>query len=133
MGHWEGRTEQKTKELEILKESFRIFDMDDSGHLDTEEVIEILTRVGGGNPMSKEDATEFIQMFDVNGDGKMQCAEFIDAMKALAGMSGMNAREDAEEIAEIVVDDVGLKVLEAGKIADLEQHKNDEQGHGSTW
>lgn len=63
----------------------------------------------------------------------MNCAEFIDAMKAMAGASGMNAREDAEEIAEMLVDDEGLKVLEHGKIKELEQHKNDEQGHGQTW
>jgi len=131
--HWEGRTAEKVKEIEILKDSFRCFDLDDSGTLEKEEVLTILTRVGGGNPMTEADALEFIALFDQDGDGKMNCAEFIDAMKAMAGASGMNAREDAEEIAEMLVDDEGLKVLEHGKIKELEQHKNDEQGHGQTW
>ena len=72
---YEARIAEKQKEIEILKESFRIFDMDDSGALETDEVIEILTRVGGGNAMSKQDAKEFIEMFDQNGDGKMQVGE----------------------------------------------------------
>lgn len=72
--HWESRTEEKTRELEILKDSFRIFDKDNSGCIDANEVLEILTRVGGGNPMTQDDAKEFIKMFDQNGDGKMQAS-----------------------------------------------------------
>jgi len=131
--YYEGRLDEKTKEVQVLKDSFAAFDTDGSGCLDHDEVLSILTRVGGGNPMSKDDAEDFIKMFDVNGDGKMQLAEFIDAMKALAGMSDMDAKEDAEEIAEMLVDDVGLKVLQAGKIGELEEHKETTLAHGETW
>lgn len=133
--HWASRTEEKMKEIEILKESFRIFDMDDSGCLDASEVVEILCRVGGGNPMSEDDAKEFIAMFDANGDGKMQIGEFIDAMKTLAGAADMNSKEDAEEMAEMIVDDAGLKVVHAGQITkDLEEFKDkDGLGHGQVW
>ena len=110
--HWEARTEEKMKEIEILKEAFTTFDRDGSGHLDADEVIAILTRAGGGNPMTKEDAKEFIKMFDVDGDNHMNVSEFIDAMKAMTGAVGMNAKEDAEEVAEMIVDDIGLKIVE---------------------
>ena len=55
------------KRLQKLKESFDIFDEDGSGELSTEEVLTILTRMGGGTALTDEDAKEFIEEFDRNG------------------------------------------------------------------
>ena len=63
-----------------LKAAFDVFDKDGSGCLDTDEVIEILTRMSGGTPLSEADAKEFIHQFDRDGDGSIDVNEFIIAM-----------------------------------------------------
>ena len=73
--HMDARMKEKQEEVEILKSAFNHFDADGSGSLDTDEVIQILTRVGGGNPMSEADAKEFIGLFDHDGSGRMEINE----------------------------------------------------------
>ena len=63
-----------------LWKSFQQFDVDGSGTLTPDEVVAILTRAAGGRPMTIEDAEQFIGLFDVNGDGKLDYGEFCTAM-----------------------------------------------------
>jgi hypothetical protein len=55
---------------EQLAASFRAFDIDASGTLSASELRNILTRQGGGYPLSIADADEIIATFDRNGDGE---------------------------------------------------------------
>jgi len=107
------RVAQDLAGYENLKAAFELFDEDCSGELDTSEILAILTRAGGGNAMSEEDAAKFIELFDHNGDGKMQYTEFIEAMKALAEASGLweGQASAADEVVEAIVEDYGLSVV----------------------
>lgn len=60
--------------------SFERFDVDGSGDLTADEVVAILTRQSGGQPMTLKDAEEFVAQFDANHDGKLSYAEFCTAM-----------------------------------------------------
>ena len=60
--------------LANARTAFRAFDIDDSGALSTAELKEVLTRQGGGRPLSDDDVEEVLQVFDANGDGQLQCA-----------------------------------------------------------
>ena len=73
--HMAARSQEKLEEYRDLENSFKVFDADGSGFLDNAEVLQILTRAGGGHPMSDQDAKEFIELFDHNGDGKMDVKE----------------------------------------------------------
>ena len=112
--HSDQRLAQEVVGYKNMKEAFEVFDADGSGYLDTEELMLILTRAGGGNPMTEDDAKSFITLFDHNGDGKMQYTEFIEAMQALAEASGLwEGQEDvaADEVVEALVEDFGLSML----------------------
>lgn len=61
--------------IEALKKAFDEFDTDGSGELSTEEVINILTRMGGGAAMSEDDAKAFIAEFDADHDGAINLSE----------------------------------------------------------
>ncbi len=65
-----------------LRAAFAAFDADGSGALDAAELTAILTRSGGGGPLSEAEAQEFICRFDVNGDGVLQVDELIAALTA---------------------------------------------------
>jgi Ca2+-binding EF-hand superfamily protein len=58
-----------------MRDAFDVFDVNRSGYLDADEVMGILTRVGGTKPMTQHDAAEFIKLFDCNEDQKMQIDE----------------------------------------------------------
>ena len=52
-----------------LRKAFKAFDADSSGTLDAKELLAVLTRSSGGNPLSESDAQALINEFDVNGVG----------------------------------------------------------------
>lgn len=134
------RIKEKQEEMEKLRESFKLWDADGSGFLDKEEVLSILMFVGpqdgAAEGMSEADAKEFISFFDVNADGKMDVNEFIDAMKAMASLGGLDSNEDAEIIAERIEDDDNKagNLLHHGSIKDqLAKHENQNFASGQTW
>ena len=69
---------QDDMDKEIIA-AFRSFDVDGSGYLDREELIEALTTMGDG-PVDEETVNEWIAEADVDGDGKINLKEFISMM-----------------------------------------------------
>ena len=55
--------------------AFKVFDKNGDGALAAEELAAILTRQGGGKPLSKEQAQAIIDKHDKDGDGKLQLDE----------------------------------------------------------
>ena len=47
-----------------LRHAFNVFDVDKSGTLSAAELRAVLTRPGGGQPMSEEDASQLLKEFD---------------------------------------------------------------------
>ena len=123
---------KNNKRIASLKASFDVFDKDGSGKLGSDEVLEILTRMTGGEePLTEEDAIEFIKEFDRDGDGEISVDEFILAMgvvsdavdhdgdgKADKGESKYDGEE--EKFAEdLVKGDIGGKVhIKAGAVSE---------------
>ena len=62
-----------------LIEAFRSFDVDGSGYLVREELVEALTSMGDG-PVDVETVNAWIAEADVDGDGKINLKEFISMM-----------------------------------------------------
>jgi len=69
---------QDDMDKEIIA-AFRSFDVDGSGYLDREELVEALTTMGDG-PVDEETVNEWIAEADVDGDGKINLKEFISMM-----------------------------------------------------
>mmetsp|Transcript_13242 Transcript_13242/g.31202 ORF Transcript_13242/g.31202 Transcript_13242/m.31202 type:complete len:196 (-) Transcript_13242:18-605(-) len=69
---------QDDMDKEIM-EAFRSFDVDGSGYLDREELIEALTTMGDG-PVDEETVNEWIAEADTDGDGKINLKEFASMM-----------------------------------------------------
>jgi len=68
-----------------LRKAFDTFDIDQSGTLDAEELLQILTRqTQHGAALSADDAKALIAMFDTNGDGVLDFDEFLGVMSASA-------------------------------------------------
>ena len=63
-----------------LEDAFAKFDTDGSKTLNAKEVVAILTRPGGGNPMTEAQALRFIREHDKNGDDELNYAEFAEAI-----------------------------------------------------
>ena len=61
---------------ETLRRAFYQFDTDRDGFLTVNELVGILTRPGGGNPMTEEEAVAFVEKHDTNKDGKLDIDEF---------------------------------------------------------
>ena len=69
---------QDDMDKEIM-EAFRSFDVDGSGYLDREELIEALPTMGDG-PVDEETVNEWIAEADTDGDGKINLKEFASMM-----------------------------------------------------
>lgn len=59
----------------LLANAFAQFDVDHNGRLSAAELIGILTRTGGGRPLSYKDAESIIASFDVDADGQLDVEE----------------------------------------------------------
>jgi len=66
-----------TKDSARLRAAFATFDQDHSGLLQTEEVLRVLTREGGGAALTTADAQAVIDAFDADKDGQLNVEEFI--------------------------------------------------------
>eukprot|EP00325_Prymnesiales_sp_UTEX-LB-985_P032556 CAMPEP_0174723152 /NCGR_PEP_ID=MMETSP1094-20130205/40189_1 /TAXON_ID=156173 /ORGANISM="Chrysochromulina brevifilum, Strain UTEX LB 985" /LENGTH=387 /DNA_ID=CAMNT_0015924143 /DNA_START=76 /DNA_END=1239 /DNA_ORIENTATION=- len=66
-----------TKDTMQLRAAFAVFDQDHSGLLQTEEVLRVLTREGGGSALTTADAQAVIDAFDADKDGQLNVEEFI--------------------------------------------------------
>ena len=60
--------------------AFGVFDKDRSGTLTIDELIGVLTSPATGTPMTAREAKVFIGKFDSDADGKLDLAEFTNAM-----------------------------------------------------
>jgi Ca2+-binding EF-hand superfamily protein len=108
---------EEEKRMAALRSAFDKFDEDGSGELTTDEVVTILTRMGGGKAMSEEDARSFIQEFDRNGDGSLNVKEFVTAMGVMSDAAGLDGEEAkfAKQIAAGMNVDAGVTT---GSISD---------------
>ncbi|XP_052764554.1 neo-calmodulin-like isoform X1 [Mya arenaria] len=61
-----------------MQDAFNVFDRDKNGYIDKEELKRVLTQVGDKMPEALAD--EFIKEADLNGDGKIDYAEFCKHM-----------------------------------------------------
>ena len=59
------------QEEKRFREAFNVFDADGSGALSVAELRAVLTRPGGGTPLSDAEVEAIIAEFDTNGDGVM--------------------------------------------------------------
>ena len=71
--------------LAELEQAFRTFDLDNSGTLSASELTAILTREGGGAPLTEKEAEALIKTVDVNGDGELDLQEFCALMASPVG------------------------------------------------
>ena len=59
-----------------IRQAFATFDTDDSGSLSAEELRRVLTRPGGGSPLTEGEAQHLIHKYDDDGDGVLSLDEF---------------------------------------------------------
>ena len=60
----------KSSSRAAIKAAFDVFDTDRSGSLSAAELKQVLTRPGGGMPLSLDEVQAIIEEFDTDGDGK---------------------------------------------------------------
>ena len=49
-----------------IRAGFALFDTDNNGYLTLNELVGILTRPGGGSPMTEEEAAAFVKAHDLS-------------------------------------------------------------------
>ena len=59
-----------------LRDAFRKFDRDGNGTITSEEFNAIVTRPGGGKPLTIDQAARLFRRADLNGDGVVDYGEF---------------------------------------------------------
>ncbi|XP_031403235.1 probable calcium-binding protein CML45 [Punica granatum] len=92
-GGWEGQEsllstgeisrlfEEKEPSLEEVREAFGVFDVNQDGFIDAEELHRVLRGLGFGEGKEVEDCERMIRAFDENGDGRIDFREFVKMME----------------------------------------------------
>ena len=65
-------------ELEDMRRYFKVFDADNSGFVDADEFVHLMTTLG--ETLSEEEVRDMIAGVDADGDGKLNIEEFITLM-----------------------------------------------------
>ena len=71
---------------EYLKAAFKMFDKDNSGCIDNQEIIELLSGEDMSNYVSKDAIAIAMHEIDENGDGEIDFSEFMAMMKKATEM-----------------------------------------------
>jgi len=89
----------KAQRKDGLRAAFKVFDADGNGALGPAEIAGIFTRevAHGRAPMSEEQAKEFIQKFDKDGDGLLDLDEISKGMEEMFWDSVMHGAEEVED------------------------------------
>merc|ERR1719150_600102 len=61
-----------------IEETFKLFDKDDSGHIDSSELIAVMASFG--QVLNESEAKIMIDKYDTNGDKKIDFGEFLEMM-----------------------------------------------------
>lgn len=86
-------------EARRIVDAFRVFDLDGDGFISSEELMTVLTRPCGTSAMSREDAEDFIKLFDISPNGgRLGLKEFGAAWGMYPSFlgDGKNAFEQAQ-------------------------------------
>ena len=65
----------KEDSAQQIQQSFSVFDKDDNGLLSVEELRHVMTRIG--DTLSQEELTNFLNILDTHGDGKVRMHELM--------------------------------------------------------
>jgi len=112
--------------LERIKRAFDLFDTDGNGSLSNEELRAVLTRPGGGSPLTEEDVAALIAEFDVNGDGELQIDEF-------AAFWGPMIEEEEEEASFIKTAAAGSQPRKGNHDKGPRKAKSPAKSPGEKW
>lgn len=69
---------QPAEEQQELLESFRVFDKDDSGYIEVDELKQVMKAIG--ERLSDEQVKKIFAMGDLDGDGRLDYQEFVQLM-----------------------------------------------------
>jgi len=70
---------------DYLRTAFNMFDKDNSGKIDNEEVLSLLAGDNFDNLISKDAIKQAMNEIDANGDGEIDFEEFMEMMKKCSG------------------------------------------------
>merc|ERR1712086_156579 len=111
------------QDLEAVKECFKLFDLDNSGAIDEEE-LKAAVRELSMHP-ENDDLRKMIEMVDANGDGNLQMNEFLNMMTAAADASNTDEENlnyfrtfDTDNTGFISFENVKALATELGDLVD---------------
>jgi len=85
-----------------LRDAFKKFDRDSSGTITSDEFTAIVTRPGGGNPLTADQAARLFRRADLNGDGVVDYEEFCKSWGVIRSGGGAKLADlthpDAEHL-----------------------------------
>ena len=79
---------------EKLRAAFAVFDTNGDGTISKDELAAILTREGGGQPLSPEEVEQVFAKMDLDMDGSIAMSEFAQAWSSDGGLLGAAADAD---------------------------------------
>lgn len=118
-----------------LRAAFAAFDIDGSGTLTAAELAAALTRKGGGDALSEEDAREIIEFADANGDGVLSIDEFVKLMSGLDAVpTGLVDFSDlAGPNGNVCIPDTAKRAITLDQLTVLVRHTRRRIEGGETW